>query len=120
MIGDGLIQVVLYTLSSPSRLVMSREQRSNLKFPAKLGKTPSGSFAMLQQVYGEETMSGTRACEWHKRFKDGQEEVEDDPRSGRPSTSRTADNIERVKQMVRAELPLLEDILQVPFSKRRP
>ena len=40
---------------------MSREQRANLKFLAKLGKTPSESFAMLQQVYGEETMSRTRA-----------------------------------------------------------
>ena len=76
---------------------MSREQRANLKFLAKLGKTPSESFAMLQQVYGEETMSRTRAFEWHKRFKEGWEEVEDDPRSVIPSTSRTAENIERVK-----------------------
>ena len=82
---------------------MSREQRANLKFLAKLGKTPSESFAMMQQVYGEETMSSTRAFEWHKKFKEGREEVEDDPRSGRPSTSRTVDNIERVKQMVRAD-----------------
>ena len=74
-----------------------------MKFLAKLGKTPSESFAMLQQVYGEETMSRTRAFEWHKRFKEGWEEVEDDPRSGRPSTSRTVDNIERVEQMVRAD-----------------
>ena len=81
---------------------MSREQRAKLNFLAKLGKTPSESFAMLQQVYGEETMSRSHAFEWHKRFKEGREEVEDDPRSGRPSTSRTADNIERVKQMVRA------------------
>ena len=91
------LQIVLYTLSSLSRRVMSREQR------AKLGKTPSESFAMLQQVYGEETMSRTRAFEWNMRFNEGGEEVEDDPRSGRPSTSRTADNIERVKQMVRAD-----------------
>uniref|UniRef100_A0A8C4Q6F5 Uncharacterized protein n=1 Tax=Eptatretus burgeri TaxID=7764 RepID=A0A8C4Q6F5_EPTBU len=69
---------------------MSREQRANLKFLAKLGETPSESFAMLQQVHGEETMSRTR-------------EVEDYPRSGRPSTIRRADNIERVKQMVRAD-----------------
>ena len=86
-----------------SRRAMSREQRANLKFLAKLGKTPSESFTMLQQVYREETMSRTRAFEWHKRFKEGREEVEDDPRSGRPSTSRTADNIERVKQMVRTD-----------------
>ena len=97
------LQVVFYTLSSLSRRAMSREQRANLKFLAKLGKTPSESFAMLQQVYREETMSRTRAFEWHKRFKEGREEVEVDPRSGRPSTSRTADNIERVNQMVRAD-----------------
>ena len=82
---------------------MSREQRAILKFLAKLGKTPSKSFAMLQQVYGEETMSRARAFEWHKRFKEGREEVEDDPRSERPSTSRTVDNVDRVKQMVCAD-----------------
>ena len=80
---------------------MSRELIS--KFLAKLGKTPSASFAMLQQVYGEETMSRTYAFERYKRLKEGWEEVEDDPRSGRTSTSRTTDNIERVKQMVRAD-----------------
>ena len=85
---------------------MSREQKSNLKFLAKLGKTSSKSFAMLQQVYGEETMSRTRAFEWHKRFKEGWEEVEDDPRSGRPSTSRTVNNIECVKQKVHTDRQL--------------
>ena len=69
------LQIVLYTLSRLSRRAMSLEQRANLKFLAKLGKTPSESFAMLQQVYGEETMSCTRAFEWHKRFKEGREEV---------------------------------------------
>ena len=82
---------------------MSREQRANLKFLAMLGKTPSESFAMQQQVYGEETMSRIFAFEWHKRFNEGQEEVEDDSWSRRPSTSRTADNIEVVKQKVRAD-----------------
>ena len=52
-------------------------------------------------------MSRTRAFEWHKRFKEGREEVEDDPRSGRRSTSRMADTIERVKQMVHADRRLM-------------
>uniref|UniRef100_A0A8C4R0B7 Mos1 transposase HTH domain-containing protein n=1 Tax=Eptatretus burgeri TaxID=7764 RepID=A0A8C4R0B7_EPTBU len=82
----------------------SHEQRANLKFLAKLRKTPSESFAILHQAYGEETMS--HAHEWRKRFKEGREKVEDDPRSGRPSTSRTAENIERVKQMVCADCRL--------------
>jgi len=31
--------------------------------------------------------------EWHKRFKERREEVEDDLRSGRPSTNRTQENV---------------------------
>jgi len=46
-------------------------------------------------------MSKTRICKWHKRFKKGCEEVEDDPRSGRPSTSESDEIIVRVKQLVR-------------------
>ena len=42
------------------------------------------------------------AFEWHKWFKEGREEVENDQRSGRPS-SRTADNTEQVKQLVRTD-----------------
>ena len=79
------------------------EQRINLKFLAKLGETPSECFALLQQVYKEETMSRARAFEWHKRFREGREECEDDQRSGRLVTSRTDSNIDRVKQLVHAD-----------------
>ena len=55
---------------------------------------------MLQEVYGDKVMSCSRVFEWHKWFKEGHEDVEDDSRSGRPSMSRTVDNVECVKQMV--------------------
>ncbi|KAK8375113.1 hypothetical protein O3P69_011329 [Scylla paramamosain] len=87
--------------SVAGRLTMSAEQRTNLKFLVQLGKTPSEALGMLQKVYGDETMSRSRVFEWCKRFKEGREDVEDDPRSGRPSTSRNEANVERVKQMVR-------------------
>ena len=82
------------------------EQRINLKFLAKLGKTPSECFALLQQVYKEETMSRAHAFEWHKRFREGQEKCEDDQRSGRPVTSRTNSNINCMKQLVCADRQL--------------
>ena len=61
-------------------------------------------------------MSRTYAFEWKKRFKDGREEVEDDPRFGRPSTSRTADNIEHVKQTVRADRRLMVRMIAEELS----
>ena len=79
------------------------KQKINLKFLAKLGKTPLECFALLQQVYKEETMSRAHAFEWHKRFQEGQEECEDGQKSGRLVTSRTDSNIDRVKQLVRVD-----------------
>ncbi len=82
---------------------MSMEQRINFKFLVKLGKAPSESYALLRQVYKEETMSRARAFEWHKRFREARKECEDDRRSGRSVTSRTAGNIDQVRQLVRAD-----------------
>ena len=42
-------------------------------------------------------LSGTRGSE---RFR---EDVEDDPKSGRPTTSRTNENVERVREKVRSD-----------------
>ena len=50
----------------------------NLKFLVQLGKLPLEALRMLQEVYGQETISRSRVFEWHKRFKEGCEEVEDD------------------------------------------
>ena len=50
------------------------------------------------------------------KFKEEREEVEDDPRSGRPTTSRTLDNIERVKQMVRADRRLMVRMIAEELS----
>ena len=55
---------------------------------------------MLTVAFGESTMSKTRVYEWYKRFKEGREDVEDDDRPGRPSTSITDDNVEQVKKMI--------------------
>ncbi|KAJ8959029.1 hypothetical protein NQ318_022283 [Aromia moschata] len=43
---------------------------------------------MLKEVYGNECLSRTHVFEWFKRFKEGRETTEDDPRPGRPSESR--------------------------------
>jgi transposase len=61
----------------------------NIKFCYKLGKTATETHEMLVQVYGTEAVSRKCVYDWFKRFRDGKETTEDEPRSGRPSTSRT-------------------------------
>ena len=57
---------------------------------------------MLQKAFGESTLSKTRAYEWYNAFKSGRDVVEDLPRSGRPSSSNTDENVEKVTEIVLA------------------
>jgi hypothetical protein len=45
------------------------EQRSNMKFCAKLGKSASETLQMLIEAYGADAMKKSSVFEWHKRFK---------------------------------------------------
>ena len=55
---------------------------------------------MLKVAYGECTVSQKSVYKWYKLFTEGREEVNDDARPGRPSTSTTSENTEAVKKIV--------------------
>jgi hypothetical protein len=44
------------------------EQRTNIKFLAKLKKTATETYQLLHEVYGEDTLSRACVFEWHKGF----------------------------------------------------
>ena len=81
-------------------LSVNVEQHGNVKFCVKLGKSTTETYDMLKKVYSDECLSRTQVFEWFKRFKEGREEIRDDQRPGRPSTSKTDTNIERVGETV--------------------
>jgi len=56
---------------------------------------------MLVQVYGDNPMNKTAVCKWVKSFSEGRESVTDEGSSGRPATSRTEENIAKVRQILR-------------------
>ena len=56
----------------------------------KLGKTAAETLQLLRDAYGE----------WHRRFVLGGVSVEDDTRSGRPSSLRNEDNVFRIRDMI--------------------
>jgi transposase len=56
---------------------------------------------MLQQAYEKDCLSRTQCYEWYQRFKLGRTSIEDDPKSGRPSTSTDDDHVETVRAVIR-------------------
>ena len=62
---------------------------------------------MMQKPFGNECMSKTRIKELYNRFNGGRTSVNSDSRSGRPSTTKTLDNIERVRLAIGSDRRLI-------------
>ena len=76
-------------------------KKNCIKFCVKNEIKCAKTFEMLIVAFGESTtMSRTQVQLRHNRFKEGQEDVNDDACSGCPNTSITAKNIEAVKKMI--------------------
>ncbi|GFV66380.1 protein GVQW3 [Trichonephila clavipes] len=76
------------------------EQKINLKFCFKLGKTPTESYSILIRIYEDQTLSMKCMYEWFTRFREGRESVSDNLRSERPVTSVRDENIEKVSKLI--------------------
>lgn len=68
---------------------INEQQRVCIKFCFKLGgKNATETYEMIKTALGDNSLSRSVIFEWCKSFKDGRQSTENDPRSGRPSTSR--------------------------------
>jgi len=85
----------------------------------KIGKSFTETFEMVKIAFREEAMGRTQTYEWWNRFKEGRTSVDDDPRSGRPSTSKTDDNVANVREVIRSNrrLTVREVAEEVSISK---
>ena len=81
-------------------LFEKRDQRNCIKFCVKNEIKYARTFEMLTLALDESTMSRTQVQLWYNRFKEGQEDVNDEARSGRLSLSTIDENIETVKKMI--------------------
>jgi len=57
------------------------EQRVNIKFMCRMGKSASEMLSALQQVYDDTALKKSAVYDWFSRFKNGQETLEDDQRA---------------------------------------
>ncbi|PRD36753.1 UNVERIFIED_CONTAM: hypothetical protein NCL1_07557 [Trichonephila clavipes] len=79
------------------------EQRCAIKFCFRLGHNATETFAKLQQSYRDSVLSRAQVFRWFKAFSEGRESIEDEPRSKRPSVSKTAENVVRVRDLVHSD-----------------
>lgn len=77
-----------------------QEQRICIKLCVANKMACVDAFNMLKKSYGKTAMSKTRVYEWYKLFKEGREEIDDLPRTGRPRTSKTSQNVEKIKTII--------------------
>jgi hypothetical protein len=94
-----------------TRIDVRFEQRVNIKFCVKLGKTATETFQLLRDTYGDEALSQARVVGWHRRFVLGRVSVEDDTISGRPSSSRNEHNVVPIRDMIREDRTVTVRIL---------
>ena len=79
---------------------LSMEQRLAIKFYFKAGKSAKETLQMVNAAYGDEALSQSNVFQWYRRFCDGREDIEEDPRSGRPTESRIDNNVEMISQLL--------------------
>ncbi|PNF35685.1 hypothetical protein B7P43_G17425 [Cryptotermes secundus] len=76
------------------------EQRYCIKFCQKLGDSQAETIRKIQQALDDDAMGVTQIKEWFNRFKHGHMSADSEQRSGRPSTSRNADVIDKVHTLI--------------------
>lgn len=93
-IGLCLVLATIFTMSKKI------DQRICVKFCVSNGITATKTLEMMQIAFGNNTLSRTQVFNWHKSFKEGRVDVEDEPRSGRPSTATDDNHVTKVRELV--------------------
>ncbi len=107
---EGCVSIMLRSLlallllfANLTKAQERNEQRVTLKFMVKTGFMPIECWRRLRTVWRDRTMCKTQVRFWHKRFKNGQEETDDNKRCGRPRTKVIQENIDKVGALLEAE-----------------
>ena len=82
--------MALFPRSSVANFTMQKQEYGAvIKFLAKKGLNAIDIHEELVSVYGDDCCSRSTVERWTREFRMGRESLEDDDRSGRPSTSTT-------------------------------
>ncbi|PNF40096.1 hypothetical protein B7P43_G10713 [Cryptotermes secundus] len=90
---------------------MSFRQRAVNEFLVKEEIPTADIHQRLQRAYGSVCMGESSVRRWAKHFKDGNTSIEDEPRSGRPRTTSTESNKERVDEIIQDDRRVTVDTI---------
>jgi len=76
------------------------EIRAYIKGRSLLGLKPVDIHREVCDIYGQGQMSYMTICRWVARFKSGHQQLKDAAHTGRPATTTTKHNIERIRQIL--------------------
>ncbi len=84
-------------------MVKTIEQRAAICFCCKAGFNATKTFEMIQKVYGESAVHSVTVFRWYNTLSEGRESIRDQQRSGKPTTTRTCENIANVADILRKD-----------------
>jgi len=58
---------------------------------------------MIQQAFGDQSLSRARVIQWHARFKTGRISVDDDEHRGRSTSCTTPETLTRIQELFRQD-----------------
>ncbi|UYV71787.1 hypothetical protein LAZ67_9000414 [Cordylochernes scorpioides] len=99
------MQATIKAVTGSDHLDMVTRGRLNgtcIKFCVKNEIKCADAFRMLTVAYGEATLDRSNVYRGYKMFSEGREDVNDEERAGRPSTSTTDEKINEVEKMILA------------------
>ena len=81
-------------------MYQKKEQRVCIKFCASLGKSVTETLEMIQQGFGDQSLSRIQVFQWHGRFKTGRTSVDGDEHTGRPTSCTTPETVARIQELI--------------------
>ena len=77
-----------------------KEARAVIQYLQTKGMSPKEILEDMVQTLGEDSPSYSTIKKWAAEFKRGRDSTEDDPRSGRPKTPTTDEQVDAIHRMV--------------------
>ncbi len=80
--------------------LQKRDFRAMMYLHYRQGKLAVDSFQILHTIFGDQGPSKATIVRWFAAFKIEKTNLEDDPRTGRPASAVTLENIDAVERMI--------------------